>query len=124
MTIQLARSTSVRLGRSIDEIQAEFDQVTRELRAATITRANREADNPELYFSPDQIQLDLVGQIHSLRLKWALLKAELASAQGTYIFIGCVAEEHTKCPVEIKTAGRRLACGCECHKPKEVRDAR
>lgn len=92
-------------------IETEYNQVKADLRAATIERAQREVDNPELYFAPDAIQRELVWTIATLRKRYIELETKLRSERAELVFIGCMAKEHKYC----KRAVGSLRCACQCH---------
>lgn len=92
-------------------IEAEFNRVKDEMRAATIERAQREVDNPELYFAPDAVQRELAWTIHALRRQFVELRAKLQSERAELVFIGCMAGQHRYC----KKAAGDLRCACVCH---------
>jgi len=109
MTAAIATEQAEDLGDRLNRAQASLD-------AAVAERSTRIAENPELYFAPDQTDRELVGEIHALRREFVRVKALYHSARGEYYFVGCAYGEHKKCRREIKRDGDRLVCGCPCHK--------
>lgn len=92
-------------------VEAQYLAVKEELRQATIQRAQREVENPELYWAPDALQRELVWTIHHLRQQFARLEALCQSERAALVFVGCMAGQHRFC----KTTVGALRCACECH---------
>jgi hypothetical protein len=110
--------------RSIDTIRAELDQVKETLRATTIKRAQREVNNPDLFFQPDEEQKLLKEKIYDLRGELNKLSRELASAEGTYLGLACtslIPKDHKYCKREFENGGLWLKCACQCHQQEETK---
>lgn len=114
--------------RNLETVRAEHDTIKAELRALTIRRAQREVDNPELFFCGDEEHGRLTDQIFKMREEMGVLARELASAEGRLLTFACaeaIGKEHRYCRGQFKSGGKWLRCGCECHsKPKEAKTER
>jgi hypothetical protein len=104
----------------IHDVEALYLAAKERLDALVAERARRHVEDPGIFFAPDARDRELVGQIHAARREFISLRARFESARGNYIFVGCYAGEHKYCKREITRDGAILACGCECHKTKEV----
>jgi hypothetical protein len=108
--------------RYLEKVRVDHDAVKAELRALMIRRAQREIDNPDLFFQYDQEHRDLTNQIYKLRDRFGDLSRELASAEGRLLTFSCadgLSKEHKYCRGEFKSNGIWMQCGCKCHKTKK-----
>lgn len=95
-------------------IKIQYEESKEELRRATIKRAQREVDNPDLYFAPDQKHRELNWTIDHLKKQFNRLERRYLSEQGKLLFIGCSVGEHKYCRVTVDDA----RCSCFCHGQK------
>lgn len=95
-------------------VEAQFLECKAELRRVTIERAQREVENPELYWKPDALHRELAWTIAELRRQFARLEALYLSERGELVFVGCMAGQHRFC---VQTGGG-LRCSCVCHSVK------
>lgn len=96
-------------------VEAQFLECKAELRRVTIERAQREVEDPDLYWKPDALHRELAWTIAELRRQLTRLEALYLSEQGKLVFIGCRSGQHRDC----KRAADGLRCACECHAPGE-----
>lgn len=95
-------------------VEAQFLECKAELRNATIERAQREVDDPDLYWRPDTLQRELAWTIAELRKQFIRLEQLYLSERAELIFIGCLAGEHRYCKMSVDG----LTCSCDCHAGK------
>lgn len=82
-------------------VEAQYLECKAELREATIARAQREVEDPDLYRKPDALHRELSWTIAELTRQFVRLEALYLSELGELVFVDCQAGQSQGCRIPV-----------------------